>query len=95
MPWAVLLAFSVSIELVSSSARVTSVKFQQGLSVSDRDRERLATLKIQNGDSHLSHLKAHNGENSHQLHWKCTVKKKIATGETSAAITSFLRHTSF
>ena len=33
LPWIALLALSVSIELVSSSARVTSVKFQQGVSV--------------------------------------------------------------
>ena len=32
-PWIALLALSVSIEFVSSSARVTSVKFQQGLSL--------------------------------------------------------------
>ena len=30
LPWIVLLALSVSVELVSSSARVTSVKSQQG-----------------------------------------------------------------
>ena len=30
LPWIALLALSVSIELVSSSARVTSVKSQQG-----------------------------------------------------------------
>ena len=34
LPWIALLALSVSIELVSSSARVTSVKSQQGGSVS-------------------------------------------------------------
>ena len=34
LPWIDLLALSVSIELVSSSARVTSVKSQQGGSVS-------------------------------------------------------------
>ena len=33
LPWNVLLALSVSIGLVSSSARVTSVKFQKPLSV--------------------------------------------------------------
>ena len=33
LPWIALLAISVSIELVSSSARVTSVKFAQGLSL--------------------------------------------------------------
>ena len=38
LPWIVLLTLSVSIELVSSSARVTSVKFQKGVSVSDRDQ---------------------------------------------------------
>ena len=31
LPWIALLAFSVSIELVSSSARVTSVKSQKGV----------------------------------------------------------------
>ena len=35
LPWTALLALSVSIELVSSSARVTSVKSTQGLCVSD------------------------------------------------------------
>ena len=35
LPWIALLALSVSIELVSSSARVTSVKFQQGGSRTD------------------------------------------------------------
>ena len=34
LPWIVLLALSGSIELVSLSARVTSVMFQKGLSVS-------------------------------------------------------------
>ena len=33
-PWIALLALSVSIEFVSSSARVTSAKFQKGVSVS-------------------------------------------------------------
>ena len=33
LPWIALLALSVSIELVSSSARVTSVKSTQGLGV--------------------------------------------------------------
>ena len=33
LPWNALLALSVSIEFVSSSARVTSVKSQQGLGV--------------------------------------------------------------
>ena len=33
LPWIALLALSVSIEFVSSSARVTSVKFQQGVLV--------------------------------------------------------------
>ena len=36
LPWIALLALSVSIELVSSSARVTSVKFHKGVLVSDR-----------------------------------------------------------
>ena len=35
LPWIILLALSVSIELVSSSARVTSVKSAKGLSVTD------------------------------------------------------------
>ena len=35
LPWIALLALSVGIELVSSLARVTSVKFQQGVAVSD------------------------------------------------------------
>ena len=38
LPWIALLALSVSIELVSSSARFTSVKFQQPLFVSDLER---------------------------------------------------------
>ena len=33
LPWIVLLTLSVSIELVSSSARVTSVKFHKRLSL--------------------------------------------------------------
>ena len=37
LPWNALLALSVSIELLSSSARVTSVKFQQGVSLSERE----------------------------------------------------------
>ena len=37
LPWIALLALSVSIELVSSSARVASVKSTQGLSVSHSD----------------------------------------------------------
>ena len=35
LPWIALLALSVCIELVSSSARVTSVKFHKGLSRTD------------------------------------------------------------
>ena len=35
MPWIALLALSVSIDLVSSSARITSVKFQKHDSVTD------------------------------------------------------------
>ena len=35
LPWIGLLALSVSIDLISPSARVTSVKFQKGLSVSE------------------------------------------------------------
>ena len=35
MPWIALLALSVSIDLVSASARVTSVKFQKRDSLSD------------------------------------------------------------
>ena len=35
MPWIALLTLSVSIDLVSSSARVTSVKFQKHHSLSD------------------------------------------------------------
>ena len=35
LPWIALLALSVNIELVSSSARVTSVKSTQGLGVTD------------------------------------------------------------
>ena len=38
LPWSALLALSVSIELVYSSARVTSVKFQKGVSVSQFER---------------------------------------------------------
>ena len=38
LQWNALLALSVSIELVSSSARVTSVKSQQGVSVSLLER---------------------------------------------------------
>ena len=37
LPWIALLALSVSIDLLSPSARVTSVKFQKPLSVSDRE----------------------------------------------------------
>ena len=40
LPWNALLALSVSIELVSSSARVTSVKSQQGHSVRDNRTHR-------------------------------------------------------
>ena len=36
LPWVALLTLSVSIELVSSSARVTSVKFQKGVRRTDR-----------------------------------------------------------
>ena len=38
LPWIVLLTLSVSIEFVSLSARVTSVKFQQRLSLSQLQR---------------------------------------------------------
>ena len=37
LPWVALLALSVSIEFVSSSAGVTSVKFQKDVSVSLRE----------------------------------------------------------
>ena len=37
LPWIALLALSVSIELLSASARVTSVKFQKDLVVSERE----------------------------------------------------------
>ena len=40
LPWIALLASSVSIELVSSSSRVTSVKSQKGLVVSDTQTHR-------------------------------------------------------
>ena len=39
LPWNALLAISVSIESVSSSARVTSVKSAKPLSLTDRDRD--------------------------------------------------------
>ena len=38
LPWIALLALSVSIEFVSSSARVTSIKFQKG-TVSERQAD--------------------------------------------------------
>ena len=38
--WIALLALSVSIEFVSSSARVTSVKFQQGVSLTELETTR-------------------------------------------------------
>ena len=41
LPWIVLLALSVSIEFASSSARVTSVKFHQGVSVREKRTHRL------------------------------------------------------
>ena len=40
LPWIALLALSFSIDLVSSSARVTSVKFQQPLGLSEWQRTR-------------------------------------------------------
>ena len=40
LPWIALLALSVSVELVSSSARVTSVKSQQALSLTSRHIDR-------------------------------------------------------
>ena len=40
LPWIVLLALSVSIELLSSSARVTSVKFHKPLSLTTRHIDR-------------------------------------------------------
>ena len=51
LPWVALLALSVSIDLVSSSARFTSVKFQKPLSVTENrthrsDQGDLGPIKI-------------------------------------------------
>ena len=60
LPWIALLALSVSIELVSSSARVTSVKSTKGVFVTDRHPD----TKI--GPGHLGPIKT--GKNRGQNH---------------------------
>ena len=64
MPGIALLTLSVGIDLVSSSARVTSVKSQQGVSVTDRHPDGHPDTKIgpgttgsdKNGDATKDHL---------------------------------------
>ena len=52
LPWIALLALSVHIDLVSSSARVTSVKSQQGVSRTDRQTDgRTSGQKDRTGDT--------------------------------------------
>ena len=45
LPWIALLALSVSIELVSSSARITSAKSQQGLGQTSGPKDRTPGLE--------------------------------------------------
>ena len=60
LPGIALLALSVSIDLVSSSARVTSVKFQQGVLVCDGGtsgpKDRTPGLPGSDKNQRLSHL---------------------------------------
>ena len=64
LPWIALLALSVSIELVSSSARVTSVKFQQGVVLTHS----LTDIRTQRSDQgHLGPIKITHALNG-QLH---------------------------
>ena len=73
MPWIVLLTLSVSIELVSSSARVTSVKFQQRLSVTHLQTTRHIDRTRRPGSDKKSML-SKNGEEKNQCYQK--TKKK-------------------
>ena len=72
LPWIVLLTLSVSIELVSSSARVTSVKFQQRLSltqsVSDRDQTHRSDRSRDLGPIKRCYMTI-SGQRSQMLRW--------------------------
>ena len=56
LPWIALLALSVSIELVSSSARVTSVKSQQGVSLTDRHPDPKIGPQVYLGPIKMGHI---------------------------------------
>ena len=51
LPWIALLALSASIELVSSAARVTSVKFQQRLSLTHTPCANLTDVTLADEDT--------------------------------------------
>ena len=67
LPWIALLTLSISIELVSSSARVNSVKFHKGLSVTDR---RTDGLKDRTPGTPGSDRK-----------WVCIKRRRVNTGK--------------